>query len=91
MMVEAAGLEPAGPFPQVFIGNHLEHRTSPCGLFAERNSDNPLHILARRWPQLSPELQAALRALVAALRQEDRKGKKTTAGWQTRRNEAHVL
>ena len=69
--------------PRPAIGKALKHKDlqkqpSPCGLYVEQSRHNPLAALARKWDQLSPEVQAALRALMAAFHREDRSGKQTS-------------
>jgi len=66
--------------PKARMDKDLQHHNSPCGLYAEQDRDNPLAALARKWDQLSPEVQAALRALAAALQHQEGPGKQTGAG-----------
>lgn len=58
----------------------LHNSQSSCGLGAEQNAKNPLNALARKWPHLSPELKAALRALAAAAGEGHSHGTEGNAG-----------
>jgi hypothetical protein len=73
-------LNPQGPTHKACFKKKLQHPTLLCGLFAEQKADNPLAILARKWSQLSLPVQAALRALIAALEEGSHKGAQTHVG-----------